>query len=271
MHVSKSGFMAWRKRKPSPRALEDARLTELIKVIHEESLGTYGAPRIHVELREEHGVRVGRKRVARLMREAGIQGVHRRRRSRPVDPGARLPIYDDLVQRDFTADEPDKLWVADLTQHPTKEGWVYLAAVMDVFHKRIVGWSMGEHMQTELVVNAVEMAVRNRRPAPGLVHHSDRGSQYGSLIFGQQLARSGIVGSMGSRGDAYDNAAMESFFATLQTELLDRREWETVAELKGAIFHFIEVFYNRKRRHSSLGQLSPAEFETRYAQRKAAA
>src|SRR5690606_27126573 len=155
-------------------------------------------------------------------------------------------------------------------QHPTKEGWVYLAAVMDVFGRRIVGWSMGEHMQAELVVNAVEMAVTNRRPAPGLIHHSDRGSQYGSLVFGQRLKASGIVGSMGGKGDAYDNAAMESFFATLQTELLDRREWETVAELKSAIFRFIEVFYNRKRRHSSLGYISPEEFETRYAQRKAA-
>jgi len=271
MRVSKSGFLAWRQRAPSRRALEDARLAKLIEDVHEGSLGVYGAPRIHVELREAHGVRVGRKRVARLMREKGIQGVHRRRQGRPLDPGAREPVYDDLVRRDFSADAPDKVWVADLTQHRTKEGWLYLAAVMDVFHRRIVGWSMGRHMQTELVVDAVEMAVTNRRPAPGLIHHSDRGSQYGSLVFGQRLTRSGIVGSMGSKGDAYDNAAMESFFATLQTELLDRREWETVAELESAIFHFIEVFYNRKRRHSSLGYVSPAEYETRYAQRKAAA
>lgn len=271
MRVSKSGFMAWRKRRPSLRDLVDARLKPLIRRIHEESLGVYGAPRVHVELREAHGVRVGRKRVARLMREMGIQGIHRRRERRPGNPDARVAVFEDHVQREFRAAAPDELWVADLTQHPTKEGWVYLAAAMDVFGRRIVGWSMGEHMQAELVVNAVEMAVTNRRPAPGLIHHSDRGSQYGSLVFGQRLKASGIVGSMGGKGDAYDNAAMESFFATLQTELLDRREWETVAELKSAIFRFIEVFYNRKRRHSSLGYLSPEEFETRYAQRKAAA
>lgn len=271
MRVSRSGFLAWRKRPPSRRARRDAELMELIKEIHEESLGTYGAPRVHVELREGRGIRVGRKRVARLMRLLGVQGVHRRREGRPQDPGAREPVYEDLVARDFTADAPNRLWVADLTQHRTKEGWLYLAAVLDVFDKRVVGWSMGERAQAELVVGAVEMAVRNRRPEPGLIHHSDRGSQYGSLLFGRRLESSGIVGSMGGKGDAYDNSMMESFFATLQTELLDRREWETIAELRTAIFHFIEVFYNRKRRHSSLGYLSPQEFANRYAQQKAAA
>ena len=171
---------------------------ELIKEIHAESLGTYGAPRIHIELREEHGIRVGRKRVARLMRLLGIQGVHRRRKGRPCEPGAREPVYRDLVARDFTADAPNRLWVADLTQHRTKEGWLYLAAVLDVFDKRVVGWSMGEHAQTELVVDAVEMAVSNRRPTPGLIHHSDRGSQLGfkgssQHLLGEILApRSGL-------------------------------------------------------------------------------
>lgn len=161
--------------------------------------------------------------------------------------------------------------MADLTQHPTSEGWLYLAAVMDVCSRRIVGWSMGEHMQAELEVDAVEMAVSQRRPPPGLIHHSDRGSQYGSLILGRSLKAAGIVGSMGSCGDALDNAAKESFFATLQTELLDRKEWRSISELRSAIFYYIEVFYNRKRRHSSIGYVSPAAFETRYAQQQAAA
>lgn len=177
----------------------------------------------------------------------------------------------DLVERDFAAAAPDRLWLADITQHQTGEGWLFLAAVMDVFSKRVVGWSMGDRATTELVVNAVEMAVTNRQPQPGTVHHSDQGSQYASLAFGRHLEDSGLVGSMGSTGDAYDNAAMESFYATLQTELLDRRQWPDRDALRGAIFHFIEVFYNRRRRHSSLGQLSPTDYETRYARKQAAA
>jgi len=274
LRISKSGYFAWRARKPSARALEDTRLTKLIEGIHEDSFGTYGAPRIHAELRLEHGVRVSQKRVARLMREAGIQGMHRRRTKpgdAPRDSGERLPVFKDLVERNFTASAPNRLWLADLTQHKTQEGWLYLAGVLDLFDKRLVGWSMGRHMQTELVVDAVNMAVLNRRPEPGLIHHSDRGSQFGSLTFGQRLQESGIVGSMGSKGDAYDNAAMESFWATLQTELLDRHEWRTIAEPNSAIFQFIEIFYNRKRRHSSLGNLSPAEYERRYAHKLTAA
>lgn len=274
LRVSKSGYFAWLAREPSARALEDARLTHLIRRIHADSHGTYGAPRIRVELREVHGVSVGQKRVARLMRAAALQGVHRRRTQpgeAPSDPGPRLGVFEDLVRRDFTAAAPNHLWVADVTQHPTSEGWLYVAAVLDVFDRRIVGWSMGAHAQTELVVDAVNMAVMNRRPEPGLIHHSDRGSQFGSLAFGRRLQAAGIVGSMGSRGDAYDNAAMESFWATLQTELFDRRAWDTRSQLRTATFHFIEVFYNRQRRHSALGNLSPAEYGRRHAQRQATA
>lgn len=272
MGVARSGYFKWRQQRPSRRAREDAKLTSLIEEIHEESDGTYGAPRIHVELREEHGVRVSRKRVARLMRASGIQGVHRRRRRRSKATKAQKErVYEDLVQREFTADEPDRLWLADITQHETDEGWLYIAAVLDAYSKRIVGWSMASNMETELVVNAVEMAVSQRQPVLGLIHHSDQGSQYASLAFGHRLTEAGLVGSMGSRGDAFDNAAMESFWATLQTELLDRRQWATRTELKTAVFRFIEIFYNRKRRHSALGHISPDEYEKRYPQHQAAA
>lgn len=272
MGVARSGYFKWRQQRPSQRAREDAKLTSLIEEIHEESDGTYGAPRIHVELREEHGVRVSRKRVARLMRAKGIQGVHRRRQRRSKATKAQKErVYEDLVQREFTADEPDRLWLADITQHQTDEGWLYIAAVLDAYSKRIVGWSMASNMETELVVNAVEMAVSQRQPALGLIHHSDQGSQYASLAFGHRLTEAGLVGSMGSRGDAFDNATMESFWATLQTELLDRRQWATRTELKTAIFRFIEIFYNRKRRHSALGHISPDEYEKRYPQHQAAA
>lgn len=208
---------------------------------------------------------MGRKRVARLMR-----GAQRRRTAgnEPKDPGKRLPVFEDRVERNFTAAASDQLWVGDLTQHRTVQGWVYVAGVLDMFNRRLVGWSMGESMSAELVVNAVSMVIKNRSPGPGLFHHSDRGSQ-GSLIFGQALEASGIVGSMGRKGDAYDNAAMESFWATLQTELLDRYEWKTLAELRTPVVHFIEVFYNRKRLHSSLGYLSPEAFNARYYEEQA--
>lgn len=203
LRVSKSGYFAWLAREPSARALEDARLTHLIRRIHADSHGTYGAPRIRVELREVHGVSVGQKRVARLMRAAALQGVHRRRTQpgeAPSDPGPRLGVFEDLVRRDFTAAAPNHLWVADVTQHPTSEGWLYVAAVLDVFDRRIVGWSMGAHAQTELVVDAVNMAVMNRRPEPGLIHHSDRGSQGGFKWSSQHLGCGGARwASRGSR------------------------------------------------------------------------
>jgi transposase InsO family protein len=273
LRVSKSGYFAWEARKPSNWALRDQHLLKLIQRIHKDSLGTYGAPRVHIALRETYGERVGCKRVARLMRQAGLVGVHRRKtaKNEPRDPGKRLPVFTDLLQRDFSASRPNEKWVADLTQHRTEEGWLYVAGVLDLFGRRLVGWSMASDMSAELVVRAVEMAVTNRRPQPGLIHHSDRGSQYGSRAFGQRLNASGILGSMGSKGDAADpsgsgdNATMESFWATLQTELLDRKTWATKAQLKTAIFHFIEVFYNRKRRHTSLDGMSPADYETRYA------
>lgn len=261
--VSRSGFNAWATRAPSDRALSDAWLTEKIKQIHKSNRGVYGTPRVHAELRLAHGVRVGRKRVERLMGQAGISGLVTRKRGRTTIrvPGVR--VADDLVERDFKPAEANVLWVADITYLRTWEGWLYLAAVQDAYSRRIVGWQMADHLRAELVVGALEMAIARRRPGSGLVHHSDQGSQYVSLGFGQSCGQAGIARSMGSRGDAYDNAVAESFFATLKKELVHRQSWRTRRELEAAVFEYIEVFYNRIRRHSTLGYLSPAQFEDR--------
>jgi putative transposase len=262
LEVSRSGYHAWARREPSSRALEDERLTGRIREIHRENHKVYGSPRVHAELRMADGVRVGRKRVERLMRQAGISGMVRRRRGRTTIrvPGVR--VCEDLVDRRFLAAAPDRLWVADITYLRTWEGWLYLVAVQDVFSRRIVGWSMADHMRTELVTDALQMALAHRRPDPGLIWHSDQGSQFVSLAFGQQARVAGIAQSMGSRGDCYDNAVAESFFATLKKELVHGRSWPSKADLRSAVFEYIEVFYNRRRRHSTLGYLSPAQFET---------
>ncbi len=261
LEVSKSGFYAWTTRAPSDRTLSDAWLSERIKEIHGAARGVYGARRIHAELRHAHGVRIGRKRVERLMREGGLSGLVKRKRGKTMIrvPGVR--VADDLVDRRFSRAGPNRLWVADITYLPTWEGWLYLAAVQDAFSRRIVGWAMAEHMRSELVVEALEMAVHRRRPGAGLVHHSDQGSQYVSLAFGQRCREAGIARSMGSKGDAYDNALAESFFASLKKELVRRRSWPTRRELKSAVFDYVEAFYNRERRHSTLGYRSPAQFE----------
>jgi putative transposase len=259
--VSRSGFHAWQARKPSARALEDERLTARIAEILQQFRGVYGSPRIHAELVLADGERLGRKRVERLMRAAGISGLVRRRRGRTTIrvPGVR--VCEDLVDRAFAAEGPDRLWVADITYLRTWEGWLYLAAVQDVFSRRIVGSSMADHMRTDLVLDTLQMALDHRRPAPGLIHHSDQGSQYVSLAFGQTARAAGIAQSMGSRGDCFDNAVAESFFATLKKELVNRRPWPTKAELRSEIFDYIEIFYNRQRRHGTLGMRSPADFE----------
>jgi putative transposase len=259
--VSRSGYHAWATRAPSDRALSDAWLTERIKEIWKANREVYGAPRIHAELRMAHGIKVSRKRIERLMREAGISGLVEKKRGRTTIrvPGVR--VADDLVERRFRPAGPNVLWLADITYLRTWEGWLYLAAVQDAFSRRIVGWSMADHMRAELVVDALEMALARRRPSPGLVHHSDQGSQYVSLGFGQKARDAGIAVSMGSRGDAYDNAVAESFFATLKKELVHRRSWPTRRELVSEVFEYIEAFYNPTRRHSTLGFLSPAQFE----------
>lgn len=265
--VSTSGYYAWRTRGLSPHAESDSKLTTLIRLVYENSRSIYGAPRIYAELKEM-GVRCAKKRVARLMREAGLVGVHRRRnrgctRRRPQDP-----LAPDLVQRQFEVAAPNSLWVGDITQHPTAEGSLYLAAIIDAFSRKVVGWAMGERATAELVIEALHMAVQNRRPDAGTVHHSDHGCQYTALAFGKAAREAGLVTSMGTVGDALDNALAESFFASLQTELLDRRRWETKQALRSAIFEYVEAFYNRRRRHSALGYLSPEEFERRRAAQK---
>jgi putative transposase len=256
--VSPSGYHAWTRRTPSRRACEDAVLRDRIVAIHAAAHGTYGAPRIHAELAAE-GVHVGRKRVARLMRAEGLAGVSRRRfTTTTVRDGARPA--PDLVDRTFTADRPNALWVADITYVPTWVGFIYLAVVLDAFSRRVVGWSMATTLATKLVLDALDMALWQRRPKD-VIHHSDQGSQYTSLAFGNRCREAGVRPSMGSVGDAYDNAMAESFFATLECELLERRRFKTHAEAKMAIFEFIESFYNLRRRHSALGYLSPADFE----------
>ena len=257
--VSTSGYYAWLKRQSSQRSREDAILTDRIRWIHLRSRGTYGSPRIHAELRDE-GVHVSRKRVARLMRAAGLQGVSRRKSTRTTirQPGAqRAP---DLVKRDFTVDGPNKLWVADITYIRTWAGFLYLAVVVDAWSRRVVGWAMANHLRTELVNGALEMAVRQRRPK-GVIHHSDQGSQYTSLAFGKRCREANVRPSMGSVGDCYDNALCESFFATLECELLDRRSFRSREEAGRVVFEFIEGWYNPHRRHSSIGYASPVRYE----------
>jgi putative transposase len=261
--VSRSGYYDWERRAPSDRALTDAWLIEKIRDIWAENRKVYGSPRIHADLRLRYGIRVARKRVERLMREAGISGLHRRKRGRTTISVPGVRVADDLVERQFSPEQPNLLWIADVTYLRTWEGWLYLAAVQDAYSRRIVGWSMADHMRSELVVDALEMAVARRRPAPGLIHHSDQGSQYVSLAFGQAARDAGIARSMGSKGDCYDNAVAESFFATLKKELVHRRSWPTRRELASEVFEYIEAFYNRTRRHSTLAMLSPADYENR--------
>ena len=260
--MARSGFYAWKTRAPSARALADAYLTEQIKRIWKASRETYGSRRVHAKLRLE-GIRVARKRVERLMEAAEISGQAPRRRRRTTIRVEGVRPAPDLVERDFTATAANQKWCADITHLGTWEGTLYLAAVMDCYSRRIVGWAMADHMRAELVVCALEMAVQRRRPDRGLVHHSDQGSQYVSLTFGHTAGEAGIAVSMGSVGDCYDNAVAESFFATLKKDLVNRQAWPTKAGLRSAVFDYVERFYNRERLHSTLGYLSPAQFEER--------
>jgi putative transposase len=261
--LSPSGYYAWRHRPPSPRAVANERVLARIRAIHQASRHAYGAPMIQAEL-TEGGERINHKRVARLMRAHGIVGVTRRKPPGATrrDPGGSPA--PDLVERAFRAERPDQLWVADITYVPTWAGFLYLAIVLDVCSRRIVGWAMATHLQTELVLDALNMAIGQRRPA-AVIHHSDQGCQYTSVGFGRRCRDVGVRPSMGSVGDCYDNAMAESFFATLECELLDRRRFHTQAEARMAIFDWIEGWYNPHRRHSSLGRISPLTYERRLA------
>jgi putative transposase len=262
LEVSPSGYYAWRSRMSSVRTRENESLRGRIAAIHEQSRRTYGSPRIHAELKQE-GTRVGRKRIARLMRESGLVGASRRKSIRTTrrDPAARPA--PDLVDRKFAASGPNQLWVADMTYIPTLAGFLYLAVVLDVWSRKIVGWAMSSRLAKEIVLDALQMAVEQRRPAAGVIHHSDQGCQYTSIEFGKRCREAGVRPSMGSVGDCYDNAMCESFFATLECELLDRVRFAYRAEAELAVFDFIEGFYNTHRRHSALGYLAPVTFEER--------
>jgi len=267
LQVSTSGFYGWRDRPPSAHAREDIELGALIRDLYDRSYGTYGARRIRVELMESCEVRTARKRVARLMRRAGLQGVQKKRFRCTTRGGASKQWAPDLVERNFRATRPDVLWVADATYVSTGEGFLYLAMVLDVFSRRVIGWAMADRISSALVLAALEMA-RMQRETRTVIHHSDHGSEYTAIAFGARCGELGVRLSMGSVGDCYDNAMAESFFASLECEVLDRERFATRATARLAIFRWIEGWYNTRRRHSSLGYLSPLEFERRYAERR---
>lgn len=260
--LSTSGYYAWNTRAPSAREQSNALLLQRIRFIHERSGGTYGAPRMHAQLNHE-GVPAGYNRVARLMREAGLRGVSRRRWVCTTQRDRNARLATDLVQRQFSAEAPDQLWVADITYVATWEGFLYLAVVLDVFSRKVVGWAMRTHLLTELVLSALDMALTARRPQD-VIHHSDQGTQYTSVTFGARCEAAGVKPSMGSVGDCYDNAMCESFFATLECELLERCTFRTKAEAEAAVFQFVEGWYNPHRLHSSLGYVSPINYERGY-------
>ena len=270
LRVSASGFYAWQKRGMSARKRDDIALSARIHEIHRRSRETYGSPMIHAELADDYGIRVGCKRVARLMREAGLRGATLRKFVVTTERGAQAPEAYDLVQRRFYAERPNRLWVADATYIPTWSGFLYLAIVIDVFSRKVVGWAMGTSLHTELMLTAIEMAITMRQPNAGLIHHSDHGCQYTSYAFGKRCREAGIMPSMGTVGDAYDNAMAESFFATLEREVLARRRFKSQSEAKMAIFDWLEGWYNPHRRHSSLGRRSPVNFERLALAREAA-
>jgi len=263
LEVSASGYYAWRRRMVSARTREDQKLQQRIRTIHHESRQTYGAPRIHAEMKEE-GTAISRKRVARLMKEAGMQGVSRRKRIVTTRRDRSARPARDLVDRQFVADRANALWVADITYVPTAAGFLYLAVVLDVWSRKIVGWAIASHLRTSLVTAALDMAIEQRSPKE-VIHHSDQGCQYTSIEFGKRCREAGVRPSMGSVGDCFDNAMCESFFATLECELIDRSTFPNHTEARRALIDFIEGFYNTRRRHSALSYDSPVQFENRQA------
>jgi transposase InsO family protein len=265
LEVSPAGYYAWRERPESARATSNAVLLAQIRQVHGESGQRYGSPRVHAVLRTQ-GRGASRGRIERLMRRHGIRAIMAPpRRVRTTDSRHNLPIAPNLIARDFTAAAPNRVWLADITYIPTAEGWLYLAAVMDLFSRKIVGWAMRDHMRVELVSSALSMAIRQQRPAAGLIHHSDRGVQYASHEYRAALAATGITASMSRKADCYDNAPMESFFHTLKTELVHHRQYQTRAEAQRDIFGFIEGFYNRTRLHSAIGYIAPIQMELKAA------
>lgn len=261
LDVSRSGFYAWCERPESQRAVESLRLGTLVETVHKESRGNYGVPRMHAELRAR-GEKVGRHRVARLMREKDLHGRVKRRYRTTTKADARHPVAPNVLERDFSTEQPDQVWVGDITYLWTQEGWMYLAVLVDLYSRMVVGWSMSERMPVGLTLAALEMAVGRRGPAAGFLHHSDRGSQYTANTYQARLLELGARPSMSRKGNCYDNAVAESFFHSLKTELMDELPFPTRAEARSKVFDYIEVFFNRQRRHSTLGYVCPAEFES---------
>ena len=270
LEVSRAGFYAWQTRAPSSHAQADTRLGLAIAAIHAESRQRYGSPRVHAEL-VDRGHRTSRKRVARLMRHRGLAGRRRRRFRTTTDSRHPFPVAPNVLARQFTQPTLDRAWVTDITYIPTGEGWLYLAVILDLCSRFVVGWAMSERITRELTLDALAMALVRRQPLPGLLHHSDRGSQYASDDYQAVLAAAGLVGSMSRRGNCWDNAVAESFFATVKVELVHDATWATRAAARAALFEYIEVFYNGQRRHSALGYLSPRAFERQCAQQPVAA
>lgn len=263
--ISRSGYYAWKKRPPSQRTKRNEEMLQQIRKIHKDNRNVYGSPRVHAALKKQ-GICVSKKTVARLMQEDGLVGVRKNRKVRTTDSNHSLPVASNLLDRDFSADQPNQKWVADITYIPTGEGWLYLASVLDLFSRKIVGWSMSSQIDADLVAQALRMAFYLRRPGAGLLHHSDRGSQYASHQIHDLLAANQIQISMSRRANCYDNAAMESFFGTLKNEWVHHQKYTTRAQARTDIFSYIEGFYNTVRLHSTLGYCSPNEFEANYHQ-----
>jgi putative transposase len=270
LDVSRSGFYAWEERGPSASSVADEQLAVRIAAIHKASGGRYGSPKVHAELVAE-GIAVSRKRVARIMAELGLASLRKRRFKATTDSKHKLPVAENVLDRKFEVDAPDVAWVTDITYVWTSEGWLYLAAILDLFSRRVVGLAMSERIDRALVLDAFRNAIGRRVPNQGLIHHSDRGSQYASADYQDALRDRGVVCSMSRKGNCWDNAVAESFFATLKTELIYPRRFATRREAKDAIFDYVEVFYNRRRRHSTLGYLSPVDFELKFVEEKMSA
>ena len=264
LEVSASGYYVWRNDPGSDRKKENLRLVTHIKAVHEESSKTYGSPRIHAELCSR-GIRCGKNRVARLMRQGGIQARHKRKFKATTDSNHQLPVYENRLNRSFEVSSPNTSWAADITYIWTHEGWLYLAVILDLFSRKIIGWSMSAGMEKQLVIGALLMALGQRKPGVGMLHHSDRGSQYASKEYQALLSDGRISCSMSRKGNCWDNAVLESFFSTLKREWVQGKKYRTRSEARADIFYFIETWYNRKRRHSTLGYLSPVEYERRAA------
>ena len=267
--VSRSGYYAWRRRPVSSRSIRNQELLEKIKDVHKKSKETYGSPRVHKQLLAD-GELCGRGRVERLMSANGICGKQRRKFVVTTDSKHDLPVAENILDREFSVEEPNKVWLSDITYIPTDEGWLYLAGVLDLCSRTAVGWSMSDSLEKELVMDALKMAYGRRQPGVGLIHHSDRGSQYASEAYRALLNDYGMTMSMSRKGNCWDNAVMESFFGTLKRELVHHRRYRTRAEARKDIFEFIEVFYNRERLHSSLGYMSPLDYEKQIAVQRAA-